>query len=381
MASWVGRAKWERSQFANSGMFLVISPPTRLESYGTELLEETTMRTKPRIGGVLAAAAVGVLGLLLSVSAATGQPSQPTQAPGLHIENGRLVESNGNDFVMRGINHAHTWYTSETTQSLADIKATGANTVRVVLSSGGYDDWTRNDAADVSNVVSQCKENRLICVLEVHDTTGYNEDAAAISLDEAVDYWIDIQSALEGEEDYVIIDIGNEPWGNTNPQGWTADMTAAVERMRDAGFQHTLMVNGPNWGQDNEHVMADNAQAIYEADPTGNTIFAVHMYSVYDTAQEINDYLNGFVDAGLPISIGEFGGPPDQWGDPDEDTMFAAAERLDIGYLAWSWSGNTDPILDMVTEFNANQLTEWGERVINGANGIAETAQEATIFS
>lgn len=75
---------------------------------------------------------------------------------------------------MRGVNHAHTWYPGET-QSLADIKALGANTVRVVLSDGHR--WTRNSPADVANVVAQCKANRLICVLEVHDTTGYGEEA------------------------------------------------------------------------------------------------------------------------------------------------------------------------------------------------------------
>ena len=52
------------------------------------------------------------------------------------IQNGHLIESNDNNFIMRGINHAHTWYTDSTTQALSDIANTGANTVRVVLSTG-----------------------------------------------------------------------------------------------------------------------------------------------------------------------------------------------------------------------------------------------------
>ena len=107
-------------------------------------------------------------------------------ATGLHISDGRLLEGNGNDFIMRGVNHAHTWYPGET-QSLADIKALGANTVRVVLSDGHR--WSENSPADVAAVVAQCKANRLICVLEVHDTTGYGEDAAAGTLDHAT-YWV-----------------------------------------------------------------------------------------------------------------------------------------------------------------------------------------------
>ncbi|MCZ9344187.1 glycoside hydrolase family 5 protein, partial [Streptomyces sp. TRM76130] len=134
------------------------------------------------------------------------------------------------------------------------------------------------------------------------------------------------------------------------------------------------------WGQDWQQVMRTDAQTVYDADPTGNLLFSIHMYSVFDTAAEITDYLGAFVDAGLPIVIGEFGGPADAYGDPDEDTMMATAEQLDLGYLAWSWSGNTDPVLDLVLDFDPAQMTSWGERIFHGVNGIAATAEEATVF-
>ncbi|MEV6105888.1 cellulase family glycosylhydrolase [Streptomyces sp. NPDC051940] len=303
--------------------------------------------------------------------------AEATQATGLHITDGRLLEANGNDYVMRGVNHAHTWYPTQT-QSLRDIKALGANTVRVVLSDGYR--WTRNSPADVAAVIADCKANRLICVLEVHDTTGYGEEAAAGTLDHAADYWIGLKDVLAGQEDYVIVNIGNEPWGNTNPAGWTDPTIAAVKKLRAAGLQHTIMVDAPNWGQDWQGVMRANAQSVYAADTTGNLVFSIHMYSVFDTAAEITDYLNAFVNAGLPLVIGEFGGPADQWGDPDEDTMMAAAEQLDLGYLAWSWSGNTDPVLDLAVGFDPNRLSGWGERIFHGANGIAQTAKEATVY-
>ncbi|MEU3285805.1 cellulase family glycosylhydrolase [Streptomyces longwoodensis] len=310
-------------------------------------------------------------------AAHAAQPPQPLAATGLHISDGRLVERDGDDFLMRGVNHAHTWYPGEL-QSLADIKALGANTVRVVLADGHR--WAANSASDVANVVAQCKANRLICVLEVHDTTGYGEDAAAGTLDQAADYWIGLKDVLAGQEDYVVINIGNEPWGNTEPAGWTDPTIAAVKKLRAAGLQHTIMVDAPNWGQDWQGVMRANAQAVYAADPTGNLLFSIHMYSVFDTAQEITDYLNAFVGARLPLVIGEFGGPADQWGDPDEDTMMAAAQQLRLGWLAWSWSGNTDPVLDLATDFDPTRLSAWGERIFHGVDGIAQTAKEAGVY-
>ncbi len=352
---------------------------TRSTTRSTTISPSGSPQGKRPLATLLTRLAV-LLGLLaLGVLAPAPAQARPDDlaATGLHIADGRLLEANGNDFVMRGVNHAHTWYPGEL-QSLADIKALGANTVRVVLADGHR--WSANSASDVANVVAQCKANRLICVLEVHDTTGYGEDSAAGTLDQAADYWIGLKDVLAGQEDYVVVNIGNEPWGNTNPDGWTAPTIAAIQKLRAAGLQHTIMVDAPNWGQDWQGVMRANAQSVYAADPTGNLIFSIHMYSVFDTAAEITDYLNAFVAAELPILIGEFGGPADQWGDPDEDTMMATARQLNLGYLAWSWSGNTDPILDLATDFDPARLSSWGQRVFNGANGIAQTAKEATVF-
>lgn len=336
----------------------------------------TTRQSAKRTTSVILTVLSTLLGFLALGGLAPARAAS-SAATGLHISDGRLVEGNGDDFVMRGVNHAHAWYPGET-QSLADIKATGANTVRVVLSDGYR--WSRNSPEDVAAVIAQCKANRLICVLEVHDTTGYGEDSAAGTLDHAADYWISLKDVLDGQEDYVVIDIGNEPWGNTDPAGWTAPTTAAVQKLRAAGFAHTIMIDAPNWGQDWQGVMRDNAQALYDADSTGNLLFSIHMYSVYDTAQKVTDYLNAFVDAGLPLVIGEFGGPADQYGDPDEDTMMADAERLGLGWIAWSWSGNSDPVLDLAIDFDPTRLSSWGERVFHGADGIARTSREATVF-
>ncbi|MFE2942240.1 cellulase family glycosylhydrolase [Streptomyces sp. NPDC059255] len=339
------------------------------------------MRPRPPTGTSRAT----LLGLLLSVLSllALGLAASPAQsavrATGLHISGGRLLEGNGNDFVMRGVNHAHTWYPSRTTSALRDIKALGANTVRVVLSTG--DQWTRNDATDVANVIAQCKQNKLICVLEAHDTTGYGEQSAAVSLSRAADYWISVQSALTGQENYVVVNIGNEPYGNTNYAGWTADTKAAIQRLRNAGFDHTLMVDGPNWGQDWAFTMRDNAASVFAADPDRNTMFSIHMYGVFDTAAKVSSYLNSFVSAGLPILVGEFGQLHSD-GDPDEDAIMSTTQSLGLGYLGWSWSGNSGGVeyLDMATGFDPNALSAWGQRIFRGANGIAATAKQATVY-
>ena len=319
---------------------------------------------------------LAVLGVtLLAIAMSILVFVQPASAAvGLHISGTNIVEANGRTFVMRGVNHPHVWYTSQT-NSFANIKALGANTVRVVLGSGKR--W--GPSTDVANVISLCKQNRMICVLEVHDTTGYGEDGAAATLDEAVNYWISQKSALVGQEKYVVINIGNEPIGNNNAAQWTSATTAAIQKMRSNGFQHLLMIDAPNWGQDWQFVMRDNAQTVLNADSQRNTVLSIHMYGVFNTAASITDYLNRFRSNGWPLVIGEFGWKISS-SDVDHETILAEAEARGLGYLGWSWSGNTDPILDMATSFNPNQLTPWGQRIFNGVNGIKATAREATIF-
>jgi mannan endo-1,4-beta-mannosidase len=324
----------------------------------------------------LAVAAASLLAVAVSLVAYT--PSAQA-AVGIRVTNGRLVEANGTPLVLRGINHPHTWFTTQTS-SFANIKAAGANAVRVVLSGGRWQ--PANSAADVANVINLCKTNRLICVLENHDTTGFGEQGGSVSLDAAVNYWLSVQSALTGQENYVILNIGNEPFGNNAvTPNWTQATSAAITRLRNAGFQHTIMVDAPNWGQDWQFVMRDTAPTVRAADPSGNVIFSVHMYGVFDTAAEITSYIDSFTSRGLALCVCEFGFNHSD-GNPDEDTIMSATQAAGIGNMAWSWSGNGGGVeyLDLVIGFNPAQRSSWGTRYITGANGLATTSREATIY-
>lgn len=127
--------------------------------------------------------------------------------------------------------------------------------------------------------------------------------------------------------------------------------------------------------------MRDNAASVFAADPARNTVFSVHMYGVFDTASEVEDYLGAFVDRRLPIVVGEFGHDHSD-GDPDEDAILATCRRLGVGYLGWSWSGNGAGVeyLDLVHDFDAGRLTGWGQRFFNGADGVARPSNEASVY-
>lgn len=299
-------------------------------------------------------------------------------AQGFSVNNGRLYDANGNEFIIRGVAHPHTWYLKNI-GAIADIAGVGANAIRVVCSSG--DRWEETGDSQLTEILDASIGHRVIPILEVHDTTGYGEESAAATLAQAVSYWQRHQSVLTGQEEYVIINIGNEPYGNSNTGNWVNDTINAIQSMRSAGFRHTLIVDAPNWGQDWSFTMRDNAQSIFDADPDRNTILSIHMYGVFDTAAEIRDYIDTITGQGLPLIVGEFGHNHSD-GNPDEDTIMSYTNQTGIGWIAWSWSGNSDEVsyLDMVNDFDPNSRTSWGDRVISGANGLSSTSDLCSLF-
>ncbi|MCE4361452.1 glycoside hydrolase family 5 protein [Xanthomonas hortorum] len=299
---------------------------------------------------------------------------------GLSVSGTQLRESNGNALVLRGVNLPHAWYTSRTDAALVAIAATGSNSVRVVLSSGYR--WNRTPEAEVARIIARCKSLGLIAVLEVHDTTGYGEDGAAAGLAHATAYWTSIRKALIGNEDHVIINIGNEPFGNRlSASEWVNGHATAIAALRKSGLTHALMVDAPNWGQDWQFYMRDNAAALLARDSKRNVIFSVHMYEVFGSDATVNNYLRAFRDKKLTLVIGEFGGDH-RGANVDEASIMRRAREYSVGYMGWSWSGNDSSTksLDIAVGWNAARLSTWGTRLLLGADGIAATSRRASVF-
>ena len=311
------------------------------------------------------------------------------QNVGFRISGRKVLDGNGNEFIMRGINYPHAWYKQNTNAAIPAIAATGANCVRVVLSNGKHgENWGKNTSTEIQTIISLCKTNKLIAILEVHDCTGYPEKQGAQPLSTATDYWIEMKNVLIGQEDFVIINIANEPIGNNNANPevvntmWVNDHKAAIVALRNAGLKHLLMVDASNWGQDWSGTTRTRASEVLNADPDGNTIISIHMYEEYSTASKITTYLNSFVSNNLPLCVGEFAADHANRGTVDEQTIMSKCKELGIGYIGWSWSGNSSDLtsLDIVRNFNAGSLTTWGDILINGANGLKETSQICSIF-
>lgn len=311
----------------------------------------------------------------------TSEPEQSTPGSeaevGFMVDGTKLLDANGNEFVMRGVNHAHAWFQGQLDVAIDAIAETGANCVRVVLADG--DQWDKTKPEEVEKIIEQCVGHKMIAILEVHDGTGKEERSY---LDNAVDFWIELKDILNAHTDTVIVNIANEWIGAWSTANWKAGYIKAIPKLREAGIKNTLMVDAAGWGQFGACIK-QSGKSVFESDPDKNTMFSIHMYgSAGKDETTIRNNLKGATDQGLCVVVGEFGYNHSD-GDVDEAFIMKYCGENTLGYIGWSWKGNGGDVkyLDLAKEWDGSVLSEdWGEVLINGENGIRQTSKICSVF-
>ena len=298
--------------------------------------------------------------------------------PGFFVQDRYLYSKDNEKVILRGVNHMFIW-TDREGKTIPEIAKTGANCVRIVWN-------TRGRISDLDNIMGLCISNGMIPIPEIHDTTG-NWDR----LPEALDYWLrdETLQVLSNHQEYMILNIGNEPGAGEVSESEFFDVYhMIVTKMRAAGIRVPIMIDADMWGQ-NEKVLLSVGPKLLQADPEHNLIFSIHMWwpsekhdpnaTGFATVQErITATLEKSVELKLPFVVGEFA--PVAAGGVKEipyKHIMAEAERLNIGWLAWSWGpGNFDsPEMDMTAHGSFNTLVGWGKEVaVDSPLGIQNTS-------
>lgn len=312
-----------------------------------------------------------------STSAAVTADENGFVAEGFYVDGTKLYDAKGNEFVMRGINHPYSWFKDQLETAIPAIAGTGANSVRVVLSDGQQ--WTKDPIEDVEKIVELCKDNKMICILEVHDNTGFDEVDRLLN---TVDYWVEMKPVLDDNKEYVILNISNEWVGEWDAETWYQGYSQAIKKLREADIENTIMIDAAGWGQYAEPI-GKYGKTLLEEDPDRNIVFSVHMYGTAGKSPRvIQQNLKYATNNDLCVVVGEFGYNHSD-GDVDEEFIMKYCCENDIGYLGWSWKGNGGGVeyLDIALDWEGNSLSEdWGENLVNGENGIRETSEVCSVF-
>lgn len=329
-----------------------------------------------RLKKVIFTKAVCIMYLAMAILLSIPSPVSAAEK-GFYVNGTGIYDANGNLFVMRGVNIPHAWFPSQTETSLKAIASAGANTVRVVVSNGAQ--YTKTSKNELKQIVELCKQNKLICVLEVHDATGKDD---TWSLQNAVNYWVEMKDVLIGNEAYVILNVANEWYGTWNGYEWAKGYQSAIPTLRNAGIENLLMIDCAGWGQYPDSIK-DYGKSVFEADSRKNTVFSIHMYEYAGgDANTVKKNINNALGIGVPVVIGEFAATHTD-GDVDEATIMSYCTQKNVGYLGWSWKGNNSNLanLDISYNWDGSSYTSWGNTLINGSKGIKETSSTCSVYT
>jgi len=321
----------------------------------------------------------------------------PLPYPLWTVEDGKLLDPNGNPFIFRGVTIDHSLAPEKTLQALRDIAALGANSAQIEfpIKPSGSVPFPRPIVNELREIVKACKDNKLVCVLEANDTAGYFEVEGGLGPDVVADYWgyYDIREVLNGAQGHIIIAISNQPLAPIfGAENYIDRMRYAISIIKNAYPLFAVMVDGSNWGQDTNkamHTLA--AQNLQSTSVYQDVIYSVEMFDQYLNPEKVRDYIASFSEIGAPLVIGGFGPVPyyhPHFNGPlplnaprlPAEAVMQYAEQYGAGYFGWSWSGNKNPALDVVIDWNPDHLTSWGNILFNDINGIKATAKPASIY-
>jgi mannan endo-1,4-beta-mannosidase len=295
---------------------------------------------------------------------------------GFTVSGTKLLDANGKEFIIKGVNVPAIWYIEKSNESLKNIADLKTNCVRIVWS-------TEGKADQLEKIIQQCVQLEMIPMVELHDATG---SPKAEKLLETVDYYTttEVKKVLLKYEKYILINLVNE-WGNfsTTLDYWKDAYMKAISRLRDAGIHTTLVIDATNWGQNYQSVL-QYGKTLLDHDPYKNILFSVHMYYFWNNPKVVEKGLQELHDASLPLVVGEFGynfknGDNNLKCTVDHTVVLRKCIELGYGYMPWAWAGNNNENawLDLS---DWTKLTWWGKEVFEGPNGITATAKKASVF-
>ena len=325
--------------------------------------------------------------------------------PGFHTDGVRLLDANGNEFLMRGYNYSYAWQKDYWNAAFTTAKTYNCNALRIQLSDGqnsslgGY-----CDADQVSSLIKSCKDNHFIGVFNVQDTGGGYDPKVLLH---AADYWVEIKNAVIGQEKYCIVNIGNEwmespgrdcngEWGNYEVNLWSDTYIKAVRRIRSAGIKNTLMIDCNGYGQYADIIWKEGQRILdedkkYFKDGKPNIIFSIHFYEKacywdYEkgTGSRVAHSIDKALSIGAPVCIGEYAysRKSEEW-KMDWETIQDYSKTMNIGYLGWSFTGNGDAESQGLDMFNSDgtQMYKNGVCIIQHPNdGILATSVICSVY-
>jgi len=305
-------------------------------------------------------------------------------APQLHVSGNELVNQNGSQVVLHGVDRSGTEYECVQGNGIFDgpndqasitaIKSWGpVNAVRVPLNEACWNAESYVNSAyagtnyinAIKAYVSLLNSNGIVAILDLHWTDGlYTGNSSGCSsaeatcqkpmpdAAEAIPFWTSVANTFKGN-DAVIFDLFNEPYASratgSTTTGWqcwenggtcsgisyqVAGMQQMVNAVRSAGANNVLMLGGEEYAND----LTDWLQ-FEPTDPDHNLVASFHSYN-FNTCSSQSCWTSEVapVIAKVPVIAGEIG--ENDCAGSYIDSLTNWLESENTSFLAWAWNAD-----------------------------------------
>lgn len=298
-------------------------------------------------------------------------------ADGFYTSGTKLMDANGNEFVMRGCNYSYAWQQGNENSVIPAAKRIGCNAIRIQLSTGRK--WNKTSKSQLERLIRLCEDNKLVAIFNTHDETGSDNYS---DLENAAKFWIEYKDVLNAHRKTVLVNISNEWYGTWNSQPWAEGYKKVIPMLRNAGIKNTLIVDCAGWGQYPKSLF-DYGRQVAQTDNLNNIVFSIHMYEEAGKNESVvRSNIDNGLKLGVPLIIGEFAykhkGQNVAW-----QTILDYTAEKNVGYLVWSWTGNGGGAedCDMFGSYDDSYWKPNGTNTVNGRNGIKATSKECGYYS
>lgn len=244
---------------------------------------------------------VVLLGGCTSKKETKQNPVSKTQDISLHVENQHIVDSQGKEFILKGVSsHGLAWFpqyiNKKSFQTLRDEFQ--VNTIRLAMytaEDGGY--CVSDNKTELEKLIDQgvqyTKELGMYVIIDWHILSDNNPLKYK---KEAKDFFERISQKYKNEQ-HILYEICNEPNGETT---WNDIKTYANEIIPviRKNTDNIIVVGTPTWSQDIDKVVQNPLKQ-------DNIVYALHYYAATHQDELRQKYIS-CVDK-IPIFVSEFG--------------------------------------------------------------------------
>lgn len=233
---------------------------------------------------------------------AIGEGSAPVSSISrLSTTNNRVVDENGNPFVLKGIStHGLAWFPEIVNQkSFSNFKYDfGLNTVRLAMYTAEYGGYcTGGNRAQLESLIDQgvnlCKELDMYCVIDWHILSDGNP---LQHVNEAKQFFQKMAQKYGGLPN-IIFEICNEPNGGTTWEQVKQYANQVIPVIRQYS-DNLILVGTPTWSQEIDKPA--NSPLNFN-----NVAYTLHFYAATHKDDLRNRYLQNV--NRIPIVVSEFG--------------------------------------------------------------------------